>query len=95
MTTSFSQKQKQMIAEWSDMGISDALFEEAYDITLNNTGKMSFPYMDKILRKWVSEGITDPSQLENRRKQDKMPDKAPSYSTSEIEQRTYDKYKNL
>jgi len=93
ITSAFSQKQKQMIAEWSDMGISDELLDEAYDITMNNTGKPSFPYMDKILREWLKNGITDPSQLENRKKAASA-EKAPSYDTSEIEQRTYSKYMN-
>lgn len=94
ITSAFSQKQKQMIAEWSDMGISEALLDEAYDITMNNTGKPSFPYMDKILREWIKNGITEPSQLESRKKTE-IAEKAPSYSTSEIEQRTYNKYKNI
>ncbi|MBO6232407.1 MAG: DnaD domain protein [Ruminiclostridium sp.] len=95
LSSAFSVKQKQMIAEWTDMGISDALIDEAYDITINNTGKLSFPYMDKILRKWSAEGITDPSRLEKRRTQDPAADNTPSFNTSEIEQRAYDKYKNL
>ncbi|MBQ9483329.1 MAG: DnaD domain protein [Ruminiclostridium sp.] len=94
MTTAFSQKQKQMIAEWNDMGISEELLDEAYDITLNNTGKPSFPYMDKVLREWLKNGITDPSMIESRKKAENA-EKAPSYNTSEIEQRTYNKYKDL
>ncbi len=92
----FSAKQKQMIAEWTDMEIPDALIDEAYDRTITNTGKLSLPYMDKILRKWMSEGITDPSQIL------KKPvasvggqDTAPSYNIEEIEQLSYDLYKEL
>ena len=50
--------------------------------------------MDKILREWIKNGITEPSQLESRKKTE-VAEKAPSYSTSEIEQRTYNKYKNI
>ncbi|MBQ3842434.1 MAG: DnaD domain protein [Ruminiclostridium sp.] len=98
LSSSFSAKQRQMIAEWSDLGIPESLIDEAYDIMLTNTGKLSFPYMDKILRKWHSEGITDPSQLEKMKKTDSGSQSgisAPSYNTQEIEQRTYNKYKNL
>lgn len=96
MTTSFSQKQKKMIADWTDLGISDPLIDEAYDITLNNTGKLSFAYMDTILRKWHADGITDPSQIEKAAKRPQAAEgAAPSYSKTEIEQRTYNKYKNL
>ena len=94
MTVPFSSKQKQTISEWAELGISDELIEEAYDIMLTNTGKLSFPYMDKILRKWHSEGITSPEQLE-KQKNAETAAAAPSYSTSEIEQRTLNKYKNL
>ena len=95
MTSAFSAKQKTMIAEWIDLGLSDALIDEAYDITLNSTGKLSFPYMDKILRSWKSEGITDPSQIKKKRGDDPLSSDTPSYDTSEIEQRTYNKYRNL
>ena len=95
MTSSFSSKQKQTIAEWSDLGISDELIGAAYDITLDNTGKLSFPYMDKILRKWVSEGITEPSQINERPKPSDGGGNAPSYDINEASQRTVNKYKNL
>ena len=98
LTSSFSQKQRETIAEWSDLGIPEALIDEAYDIMLTNTGKLSFPYMDKILRKWHSEGITDPSQLEKTKRTDSGQQSgisAPSYNTAEIELESYEMYKNL
>ena len=98
LSSSFSQKQRQTIAEWSDLGIPEALIDEAYDIMLTNTGKLSFPYMDKILRKWHSEGITDPSQIERARKTDsgsQTVSSTPSYNTAEIELESYEMYKNL
>ena len=95
MTSAFSTKQKQTIAEWTDMGISEELIEAAYDITLDNTGKLAFPYMDKILRKWAAEGITDPSQINSLPKSSDSGANAPSYDLNEAEQRTLNKYKNL
>ena len=95
MSTAFSPKQKQMIEEWLSIGVTEAMIDEAYDITLNGTGKLSFPYMDKILRKWISEGITDPSQLSAPKKTESLQESAPSYDTDEIEQRTLNKYRNL
>ena len=95
MTSAFSSKQKQFISEWADMGISDELIDEAYDLMLTNTGKMSFPYMDKILRKWHSEGITDPSQLEKQKKKESPVPKTTSYDLSEIEQQSLELYKDI
>lgn len=95
LTSSFSSKQKQIIAEWTELGIPDSLIDEAYDIMITNTGKLSFPYMDKILRKWHSEGITDPSQIEKAGKADHQPQDAPSYNIDEIERQSYEMYKDL
>lgn len=95
MATAFSSKQKQTIAEWADLGISEELIGAAYDITLDNTGKLSFPYMDKILRKWLNEGITEPSQINSRPKPSDNGGNSPSYDLNEATQRTVNKYKNL
>ena len=95
LATSFSAKQKQYISDWLTLGMSKEMITEAYNAALDGTGKMSFPYMDKILRTWAAEGITVPSAIQTRRKPEPAPDSAPSYNTEEIEQRTYNKYKNL
>lgn len=94
LTSAFSNKQKETITEWADMGISTELIGAAYDQCMDYTGKLSFPYMDKILRKWISEGITDPSQIRKNNKPDGGGN-APSYDIDEAEQRTKNKYKNL
>ena len=91
MTSAFSAKQKEIIEEWSKLGLSDSLFDAAYDATLNGTGKLSFPYMDKILKKWHSEGITDPSMLQNKKKTDTAGEES-SFSISDIEQTAYGRY---
>ena len=40
----------------------------AYEETLKNTGKASFPYMHKILSAWRSEGINTPEKAAEREK---------------------------
>lgn len=64
LQSSFSRKQKQMIADWENLNVDYELIEEAYDVTITNTGDLSFPYMDKILRKWISDGIRTKEQYE-------------------------------
>lgn len=91
MTSAFSAKQKQIIEEWSKLGISDELIDAAYDATLNGAGKLSFPYMDKILQKWHSEGITDPSMLQNKKKSETLSEES-SFDISDIEQTAYGRY---
>jgi hypothetical protein len=36
----------------------------AYDRTVNNTGSISFPYMDKILSDWIEKGIKSSAEAD-------------------------------
>ena len=94
MNSAFSAKQKEIIAGWAEMGISDELIDEAYDKTLNSTGKLSFPYMDSILRSWADKGITAAEQLT----QDKpaaaaSTSGAMSFDVADLEQSSYERYR--
>ena len=94
--TAFSTKQKQYIDEWTASGIPEELIDEAYDRMLTNTGKLSFSYMDKILKSWSAEGITSAEALKKEKNAPRAAAKAPpSYDKTEIDQRTLNKYKNL
>lgn len=42
-------KEKEYIDKWIGLGKTDAQLKEAFEKTVLNTGKLSFPYMDKIL----------------------------------------------
>lgn len=42
-------REKEYIDKWLSMGKSDDEIKEAFEKTVMNTGKLSFPYMDKIL----------------------------------------------
>jgi len=64
MNSAFSKAQKDLIRKWSAFGYSEEMLSEAYQITLNQTGKMAFPYMDKIIEKWNAVGIKNKEQLE-------------------------------
>ncbi len=98
LSTSFSSKQRGTIEEWAAMGIGSELIGAAYDECMDNTGKLSFPYIDKVLRSWLSKGVTDPSQLADLPKPSSggsVGGSAPSYNIDEAEQRARNKYKNL
>ena len=48
-----SAKEKGYIQHWfTDLGYDTALIGLAYDRTVDNTGKVSFPYLNKILIRW-------------------------------------------
>lgn len=92
MNSAFSAKQKEIINGWAEMELPESLIDAAYDKTLNGAGKLSFPYMDSILRKWKEQGITDPAQLEKQKKQEAS-ESGSSFDISELEQSAYQRYK--
>lgn len=61
---SFSDKEAEYIASWTtELSMSEAMIKEAYARTTLNTGKLSFQYMNKILRSWAKDGIRTLSAL--------------------------------
>ncbi len=52
-----SEKEQQLFTKWGDeFGYSTTIVGEAYSITVLNTGKLSLPYMDKVLSAWHEAG---------------------------------------
>lgn len=60
--------EKNFARQWEDMGFSDDMLLLAYEKTVANTGKVAFPYMNKILNNWKEKGYTTREQVqgENR-----------------------------
>lgn len=54
-----TQTEKKYIKAWAELNINPELISLAYDRTVNNTGKLTYSYMNKILVSWHDEGITD------------------------------------
>ncbi len=74
--SAFAPKQKEFIHTWSEeWNFGEDMIMLAYDITVNSTGKLSFPYMNKILESWRAEGITTTEGV--RRKQEEYKSKNP------------------
>ena len=60
MTVHSHKTEKKYISAWTEeLNISPELVSLAYDKTVENTGKLSFAYMNKILVSWHGEGIKD------------------------------------
>lgn len=54
-----SQTETDFITKWHDeYKIPDDMILLAYELCLINTSKLSLPYMDKIIGRWHTEGIT-------------------------------------
>lgn len=49
--------ERKYIKKWAACGISMELVTLAYDRTVENTGKLSCGYMDKILESWAESGL--------------------------------------
>ncbi len=90
MTSAFSQKQKEIIASWAEAGYSDELIDEAYEKTLNGTGKLSFPYMDSILKSWKEKGITSPERINEEKRANSNES---SFDVNDLEEASYERYR--
>ncbi len=90
-------KQEQLyVARWfNEWRFSHDMLKEAYDQCVNNTGRVSFPYINKVLDQWHSAGYKKPSDIDLSVKPVKIKakysakklseDMAPSYSIEDIE----------
>jgi len=58
-----SQTEKKYIKLWTEKKMSPELISEAYERTINATGKLSFAYMNKILISWSENNITTKAQI--------------------------------
>lgn len=58
------EKERQFIASWVEMGLSDELIHMAYERTVYQKKAMNWPYMNKILQSWHKAGYQTPAQVE-------------------------------
>lgn len=56
MQRSPTPKQQSYIDAWQDMELPMELITYAYEKTVENTDKLSFPYLDKLLTRWSAAG---------------------------------------
>lgn len=55
-------KQKKFLSVWTkDFGFSVEMICLAYEICIDNTGKMNLEYMNKVLKNWKDKGVKSPS----------------------------------
>lgn len=57
-------KQSEYLLSWQQMGISYDLILKAYEEMAERTGKLSFSYMDKILKNWHNQGFKSPEAVD-------------------------------
>lgn len=60
-TRKFSTTEERFVNAWKQAGYSAALLQEAYEQTVDATGKPGFAYMNKVLTGWQEKGIQTPA----------------------------------
>ena len=60
---SFTAKEKKFIASWTELAFSEDILTLAYEVTVDNTGAFSFPYMNKVLLNWREAGYTTAEEV--------------------------------
>ena len=58
------EREREYIAAWVEMGLSDELIRLAYERTIYKKGAMNWPYINKILQSWHEAGYRTPAQVE-------------------------------
>lgn len=95
LSSGFSKKQREYIDAWAfKMNFSAEMIMAAYQITLDSTGKLSFPYMNKILENWYSKGIDTEEKIDEeklRRAEDSKGES--SFSIDELDRLDLEKYR--
>lgn len=66
-----STKESGFIEEWLNAGHSPELVLHAYEKAVDNIGKLSFPYMAKVLDGWKNLGITTKEQADEYQEKNK------------------------
>lgn len=74
-----SQTELNYIARWvSELSMTEPMIRTAYEKTVANTGKISMPYMNTILKSWHEKGIKTVSQIAEKESSPQQKSKARS-----------------
>lgn len=58
LETKLTPKQKDYIEQWNTLGMSIDMILFAYEKCVDQTNKLSFPYINKIINSWTESGYT-------------------------------------
>jgi DnaD/phage-associated family protein len=61
-------KQRGYLVAWvKEYGYDENIIYYAYEESVDRTGKMSMPYMDKIIRSWYEKGVKTPMDIQREK----------------------------
>lgn len=78
-------RQTEYIRTWRNMGFDIGMISLAREKCVDNTNKLSFPYIDKILHSWAEKGIFTPEATCNDTKPPKAQPADRSFDIDEFE----------
>ena len=82
-----TQKQKRFLTAWvKEYGFNTDMIYFAYEESVDNTGKVSFEYMDKVLSSWHKNGVKTPQDIQ-REKMKWQQQKSKAAPTKSIKQK--------
>ena len=85
-------KQKEYIHVWlHGWGFNEEMLKLAYEMCVDNTGKISFPYINSVLSKWNDKSIKTPQDVKNNEIQRKSTGK-PKKSNLDLSE--FDSFEN-
>lgn len=82
MNTRPSANQTETIKEWYSKNIGIELIECAYNRTMDNIGKLSFPYMNSIIESWNSRGLVTMADINDFERNNPIQKKSYSRNTN-------------
>ena len=56
--------EQKYIDKWEEMGVTEDLLRKAYDVTLLGAGRLSWPYLHKVLCAWREQGFRTAQDVE-------------------------------
>ncbi|MGN1118949.1 MAG: DnaD domain protein, partial [Oscillospiraceae bacterium] len=95
-----SKEQSEFIRKWTaEWSFSTEMIMLAYETAVNNTGSVSFKYMNKVLENWLADGATDPEAVIQKNAARKSAKSAAqsgdsSFDMDDVLQQIRSKYKN-
>ncbi len=91
-----TEKQRRLLTVWvKEYGYNADMIYYAYEESIDRTGKMSMPYMDKIISNWHKSGVKTPTDIAKLQKEwdeknKKTPPKEKKVAPGNSREATYD-----
>lgn len=86
-----STRELSYINNWqTGLSMSLDMVKAAFELTVNQTGKLSFAYMNKILESWAKSDIRKPDEIKRKKTAAKAPAKASRYDFEALQRRTFE-----